>query len=94
MQGLVDPLNLDKDVVFQKLRDSAAEDTHCGETVVIEKKTFSFPRSDVAVYAIVTNVKAFESHSLTNGDLKWLKGGLNGIETSRKRSNRRKRKSR
>ncbi|XP_044487592.1 NAD-dependent protein deacetylase SRT1 [Mangifera indica] len=84
----------DKEAIFQKLRETATQEFCCGQISLLERKVFSSPKSETAVYAIVTNIKCFESHTLTNGDLKWQKGSVNGIETSRKRSNSRKRKSR
>ncbi|KAK3199990.1 hypothetical protein Dsin_023405 [Dipteronia sinensis] len=87
-------LNLDKDAIFQKLKDTAAQDFRCGQNAVIEKQAISSPKSEVTVHAIVTNIKTFESHCQSNGDLKWPKDSVNGTETSRKRSNSRKRKSR
>ncbi|KAH9652304.1 NAD-dependent protein deacetylase SRT1 [Citrus sinensis] len=85
---------LDKDDIFQRLRETAFQDLGCGQNEVIERKVLSSPKSEVTVYAIVSNVKTFESNCLSNGDLKWLKDGVNGTETSKKRSNSRKRKSR
>ncbi|XP_031280088.1 NAD-dependent protein deacetylase SRT1-like [Pistacia vera] len=84
----------DKEEIFQKLSEAAVEEFRCGQNSLIERKVFSSPKSEATVYAIVTNIKGFESHPLSNSDLKWQKGSVNGIETSRKRSNSRKRKSR
>ncbi|KAJ0100930.1 hypothetical protein Patl1_03941 [Pistacia atlantica] len=84
----------DKAEIFQKLSEAAVEEFRCGQNSLIERKVFSSPKSEATVYAIVTNIKGFESHPLSNSDLKWQKGSVNGIETSRKRSNSRKRKSR
>lgn len=85
---------LDKDDIFQKLRDTAFRDLYCGQNEVIERKVLASPKSEVTVYAIVSNIKTFESNYLSNSDLKWRKDGVNGNETSKKRSNSRKRKSR
>ncbi|XP_031258955.1 NAD-dependent protein deacetylase SRT1-like [Pistacia vera] len=84
----------DKEEIFQKLSEAAVEEFRCGQNSLIERKVFSSPKSEATVYAIVTNIKGFESNPLSNSDLKWQKGSVNGIETSRKRSNSRKRKSR
>ncbi|KAJ0046679.1 hypothetical protein Pint_03856 [Pistacia integerrima] len=84
----------DKEAIFQKLRETAVEEFRCGQNSLVERKVFSSPKSEATVYAIVTNIKGFESNPLSNSDLKWQKGSVNGIETSRKRSNSRKRKSR
>ncbi|KAL5737355.1 hypothetical protein ACOSP7_030116 [Xanthoceras sorbifolium] len=84
-------LKLDKDAIFHKLRDTAVQDFRCGQNAVIEKQAISSPKSEETVYAIVTNIKTFESHCQSNGDLKWPKDSVNGTETSRKRSNSRKR---
>lgn len=94
MQASAKSFEPDKEAIFQKLRETAKEEFRCGQNSLIERKVFSSPKSEATVYAIVTNIKGFESHSLSNGDLKWQKGSVNGIETSRKRSNSRKRKSR
>ncbi|XP_077222521.1 sirtuin 1 isoform X2 [Tasmannia lanceolata] len=72
----VDSFSHDKDTVFQKLRDDALQDSNCGQYAVIEREGFSKPRSEVATYAIVTNVlshnslaipKAFEVKPESNG---------------------------
>ncbi|XP_065862653.1 NAD-dependent protein deacetylase SRT1 [Euphorbia lathyris] len=89
-----DSLNLDKDTVMKNLREEAIQDFSCGQNAVIERKTKVSPKTEVTVHAIVTNIKAFESDSVSNGDVKNLRGNINGFETSRKRSNGRKRKSR
>ncbi|XP_044473318.1 NAD-dependent protein deacetylase SRT1-like [Mangifera indica] len=80
----------DKEVIFQKLREMAMQEFHSGQNLPIERKVFSSPKSEATVYAIVTNIKRFETHP---GDLKWQKESVNGIKTSGKRSNSRKRKS-
>lgn len=101
MQVSTDCFNFDKDVVFQKLSAKAIEESKCGQTAVIERKTILTPKSDITVHAIVTNViqysetcKAF-SDFLTNGDLKNNVSSINGTGSSRKRSKgSKKRKSR
>ncbi|XP_002522742.2 NAD-dependent protein deacetylase SRT1 isoform X2 [Ricinus communis] len=92
---LNDCFNLKKDSVIQNLREKAIQVLGCGQNAMIERKTIIAPRSEVTVHAIVTNIKAFESDGLSNGEVKRLRGSsINGIMTCRKRSNSRKRKSR
>ncbi|XP_057949154.1 NAD-dependent protein deacetylase SRT1 isoform X2 [Malania oleifera] len=95
-------LNHDKDAIFQELRDAAIQDPCCGQNAVVERKAILAPRSEVTVYATVTNIvwyskppKAFEAVSLTNGDvLKRRQDVLSGIEKSLKRQKRSKRRTR
>ncbi|KAJ4835093.1 ditrans,polycis-polyprenyl diphosphate synthase [Turnera subulata] len=86
--------DIDKDAALNELREKATQDLCCGQNAVIERKAISSPRTEVTTCAIVTNIKTFQSDSLSNGDVKRLRGTLNGSGTSRKRSNGRKRKSR
>ncbi|XP_015900384.3 NAD-dependent protein deacetylase SRT1 isoform X1 [Ziziphus jujuba] len=95
-----DCFRLDRDAIFQKLRETAIQDSCCGQNAVIEKKTILSPNSEVTVYAIITNIvrynktsKSTEADSLSNGDVKRRIDRENGTETSRKRSKGRKRKS-
>lgn len=101
VQVTADCLNLDKEVVFQRLRDETVQDSFCGKHAVIERKAISIPKSEVTVYAIVTNItrytkslKTLEIDSLSNGDFKRHRDSVKGSTTSRKRSKRQKRKSR
>lgn len=88
--------NYDKDAILQKLRDTATGDPCCGRHEVIEKKPVPDPRSEATVYAIVTNVLQYNKTAPeSNGSvMKGRLGGLNGIETSWKRSRSGKRKPR
>ncbi|KAB1215098.1 NAD-dependent protein deacetylase SRT1 [Morella rubra] len=93
-----DCFNLEKDAMLQKLRDMAIRDLCCGLSAVTERNTTLTPKSEVTVYAIVTNLvqhaktaKAL-ADSLSNGDVK--RRSVNGTGTSRKRSKGHKRKSR
>ncbi|MCI01639.1 NAD-dependent protein deacetylase SRT1-like [Trifolium medium] len=84
-----DCFNFDKDVIFQKLRDKAVNESKCGQNAVIERKTISTPSSDVTTYAVVTNVVHYSKpvpNSLTNGDHKKRKDSMTGTGSSRKRS--------
>ncbi|GAU44333.1 hypothetical protein TSUD_129070 [Trifolium subterraneum] len=84
-----DCFNFDKDVIFQKLRDKAINESKCGQNAVIERKTILTPRSDITTYAVVTNVVHYSKpvpNSLTNGDHKKRKDSLTGTGSSRKRS--------
>ena len=101
VQVSADSLNLDKEVVFRRLRDEAVQDFFCGKNAVIERKSIPFPKSEVTVYATVTNVirytqdlKTLAIDSLSNGDMKRQLASVNGSAISRKRSRRPKRKSR
>ncbi|RVW50185.1 NAD-dependent protein deacetylase SRT1 [Vitis vinifera] len=91
-----DCFNYDKDAILQKLRDTATGDPCCGRHEVIEKKPIPDPRSEATVYAIVTNVLQYNKTAPeSNGSvMKGRLGGLNGIETSWKRSRSGKRKPR
>ncbi|CAK7324497.1 unnamed protein product [Dovyalis caffra] len=88
-----DCFNLEKDSTIQNLKQKAIQDLCCGQNAQIERKVILEPKTEVAIHAIVTNIKAFDFDSWRNGDVKHPRG-VNGIETSRKRSNGRKRKSR
>ncbi|KAG6637810.1 NAD-dependent protein deacetylase SRT1 [Carya illinoinensis] len=93
-------LNLEKDVILQKLRDTAMQDLCCGLNAVVERKATLTPKSEATVYAIVTNIfqhnktSKASADSVCNGDVKRQKEGVNGTGTSGKRSKGRKRKSR
>ncbi|XP_021906115.1 NAD-dependent protein deacetylase SRT1 [Carica papaya] len=85
-------LKLDKDAELQSLRDVAIQQSCCCQNTLLERKALLAPKGEVTDYAIVTNIKTFESHSVSNGDLKWRKESVNGTGTSWKRSRSRKRK--
>ncbi|KAG6689983.1 hypothetical protein I3842_11G200900 [Carya illinoinensis] len=95
-----DCLNLEKDVILQKLRDTAMQDLCCGLNAVVERKATLTPKSEATVYAIVTNIfqhnktSKASADSVCNGDVKRQKEGVNGTGTSGKRSKGRKRKPR
>ncbi|KAK9268720.1 hypothetical protein L1049_000481 [Liquidambar formosana] len=95
--------NRDEDAIIRRLKDEAVRDACCGQNAIVERKTVLAPKSEVTVYAIVTNIvryhktsKAFEATSVCNGDaVKRRNEGVNGIEVlSWKRLKGRKRKSR
>uniref|UniRef100_A0A6N2NA89 protein acetyllysine N-acetyltransferase n=1 Tax=Salix viminalis TaxID=40686 RepID=A0A6N2NA89_SALVM len=88
-----DCFNLDKDLTIQNLKEKAIQDLCCGQNALIERKVILEPKTEVANHAIVTNIKAFNSDSWSNGDVKHPRG-VNGTRISRKRSFGRKRKSR
>lgn len=101
MQVSADCMNLDKEVVFQRLIEETVQNSFCGKSAVIERKAISIPKSEVTVYAIVTNIiryakslKSLAIDSLSNGDVKRQRESINGSATSRKRSKRKKRKYR
>ncbi|KAJ7960935.1 NAD-dependent protein deacetylase SRT1 [Quillaja saponaria] len=100
-KGSTECFNLDKNVIFQKLRDKAIQDSKCGQNAVIERRTILTPRSEATVYAIATNVVRYQnckslSDSLSNRDdvKKRKESTRRGSELSRKRSKRSKSKSR
>lgn len=85
---------IDKEAVLQSLREKAVEESSCGQSGVVERRVVSEPRSEVIVYATVTNLRTFhcqQSVLANNGDLKWK---MEGCGTSRKRSRTGKRKPR
>ncbi|TYI56434.1 hypothetical protein E1A91_D11G210000v1 [Gossypium mustelinum] len=59
------------------------DDSKCGQNAVVERKTVLVPKSETIVHAIVRNVKTFD-YQLSNGDMKPIKKGLNGLKTTRK----------
>lgn len=73
-------------------------DLCCGLNAVIERKATVTLNSEVTIHAIVTNVVQHNktskgsADSLSNGDVKRHKEIVNSTETSRKRSQGRKRK--
>ena len=101
LQVSTDCFTFDRDVIFQKLRDKALLESKCGQNAVIERRTTLTPKSDITLYAIVTNVVQYSKacktfpESLSNGDLVKRKDRINGTESSsRKRSKGSKHKSR
>ncbi|GMY30951.1 NAD-dependent protein deacetylase SRT1 [Fagus crenata] len=92
--------NLDKEVVLQGLRDTAIQDLCCGHNAVVEREATLMPKSEVTVYAIVTNIVQYTkpskavADSLSNGDVKRRRESVNGTGTSRKRSKGHRNKSR
>lgn len=94
VQDSTEGFKLDKNATLEKMRDAAIQDSKCGQNAVVERKTVLVPKSETTVHAIVTNVKTFD-YQLSNGDMKPIKEGLNGLKTTRKqRSKGRKRKTR
>ncbi|XP_062078869.1 NAD-dependent protein deacetylase SRT1 [Humulus lupulus] len=71
-----DCFNLDKDAILQELRETAVQESCCGQTAVIERKEILTPKSEETIYAVVTNIvrhnkttKASEAgDSLSNGE--------------------------
>ena len=100
LQVSIDCFNPDKDAVLQRLRDTAIQDLCCGQNAVIERTAFLMPKSEVTVYAIVTNIVQYIkssnvlADSLSNGNVKRQRESVNGTGTSRKRSKVHRRKSR
>jgi mono-ADP-ribosyltransferase sirtuin 6 len=100
LQVSTDCPNLDKEVVLQGLRDTAIQDLCCGHNAVVEREATLMPKSEVTVYAIVTNIVQYTkpskavADSLSNGDVKRRRESVNGTGTSRKRSKGHRNKSR
>ncbi|PON94011.1 Sirtuin family [Trema orientale] len=93
-----DCFNLEKNAILQELRETAIEESCCGQNAVIERRVVLNPKCEETVYAVVTNIvrhskttKVLETDSLSNGNVK--RRLANGSETSRKRSKGHKRKS-
>ncbi|XVE50846.1 hypothetical protein DITRI_Ditri01bG0196700 [Diplodiscus trichospermus] len=91
-QASTDGFKLDKNATLEKMREAAIQDSSCGQSAVVERRTVLVPKSEITVHAVITNVKAFDCH-LSNGDAKPRKEGIRCSETTRKRSKGRKRKT-
>lgn len=98
-EGSIECCNHDRDSILRKLRRKAIHDLCCGQNAVIERKGTKTPKSEVTVYAIATNMVAYDktskacgAASLSNGSLKRQNEGIDGVQTSRKRRTERKRK--
>ncbi|KAL6199734.1 hypothetical protein ACLB2K_029517 [Fragaria x ananassa] len=96
-----DLLKIDKDATMQKLRDAVTDETCCGKNAVIGRNFITSPKTEVLMYAVVTNVvtykktttEAVKAGTLSNG-VKRRKDNANGPATSKKRSKVHRRKSR
>lgn len=93
----VECCNHDKNSILRKLRRKAIQDLCCGQNAVIERKGIKTPKSEVTVYAIVTNLVVYDKTSkpcgaisLSNGSRKRQNEGIGGVQTSRKRQTERK----
>nr|XP_029116520.1 NAD-dependent protein deacetylase SRT1 isoform X3 [Elaeis guineensis] len=89
-----DNLVRDKNEVLPELGDAANMESHSGQHAVLERKVN--PRSEVTVYAIVTNIRRYNGPEEANGVLeitpngnsnliKRYGEGVNGGQTSQKR---------
>ncbi|XP_038973347.1 NAD-dependent protein deacetylase SRT1 isoform X2 [Phoenix dactylifera] len=90
-----DNLVREKNEVLRELRDAADKESHCGQHAVLERKVN--PRSEVTIYAIVTNIRRYNDPEEANGVLeitpnsnsnfmiKRCSEGVNGSQTSQKR---------
>ncbi|XP_058112482.1 NAD-dependent protein deacetylase SRT1-like isoform X2 [Magnolia sinica] len=93
-----DDFSHDKDAVLQKLRDVAIQDSCCGQYSAVERKTIVAPtskaaKSEVIVYAIVTNITRnncsssldpiTESNGNTMRRSMATRGGIGGTTTTR-----------
>ncbi|KAG9159966.1 hypothetical protein Leryth_005710 [Lithospermum erythrorhizon] len=85
-------LKNEKDSIFEKLRRRAINNPFCGQTAVVERKPKLVSRNEVIVYALVTNIRWYESANdfeggiMCNGNMKRVKLVKGGWGTSRKRS--------
>ncbi|XP_016678673.1 probable microtubule-binding protein TANGLED isoform X1 [Gossypium hirsutum] len=78
------PLTEHRKQIYQFLKSlMEKDDSKCRQNAVVERKTVLVPKSETIVHAIVTNVKTFD-YQLSNGDMKPIKEGLNGLKTTRK----------
>ncbi|KAH6778612.1 sirtuin 1 [Perilla frutescens var. frutescens] len=91
----------DKDSITQKLKDRAVKEPCCGQTAVVERRAILVPKSEVVVYAIVTNIVEYggssgssEVSSLSDGSLKRRNECLLDCGMSWKQTKARKRTSR
>lgn len=91
----------DKEGIFQKLREAAAQDPQCGQHEIIERRANLSPKYDIAIYAIATNIafynktpKVFSEDISSNGNTKLKTENMNcdGPATADRQLKRRKRK--
>ncbi|KAH9607196.1 hypothetical protein KSS87_021262 [Heliosperma pusillum] len=90
----------DKEALYQKLRDSAVKDLHCGQYETIERRANLCPKYDATVYAVVTNIatynkadKASLSPITSNGNVQSEDLLINSLKINSKLLKARKRKS-
>ncbi|KAA8526626.1 hypothetical protein F0562_008171 [Nyssa sinensis] len=57
----------DKNVVIQKLRETAIQDQCCGQFSIVEKKILSVPKKEITVYAIATNIVRYSGFDASSG---------------------------
>ena len=50
----------DKEAIFQRLRDAAAQDPQCGQHEIIERRANLSPKYDITIYAIATNIAYYK----------------------------------
>lgn len=91
----IDCLKEDKDSIIENLKQLAVrEEPHCGQTAVVERRAILVPKSEVIVYAIVTNIIEYVASFEANDSLKRRNEGLLDSGISWKRTKARKRTSR
>lgn len=54
-------INHGKDAVIQKLRETAIRDNYCGQLSLVEIKSLSQPKGEIAAFAVTTNICAYGS---------------------------------
>ncbi|KAM7277649.1 hypothetical protein ACFE04_004783 [Oxalis oulophora] len=86
--------NPNKNAVMDMLREESIQSFTSGKNTIIERIVVLSPRTEATVYAMVTNIKPYEPLPQDNGDVKDKKEMSNGVGTTGKRSNSRKRKTR
>ena len=56
MQSALDNFNQDKNAAARTLRDRAIQDQCCGQFSVVERQIHSYPKKDITIYAVATNI--------------------------------------
>ncbi|KAJ8441007.1 hypothetical protein Cgig2_021371 [Carnegiea gigantea] len=54
-------INHGKDAVIQKLRETAIRDNYCGQLSLVEIRSLSQPKGEIAAFAVTTNICAYSS---------------------------------
>ncbi|XP_030478610.2 NAD-dependent protein deacetylase SRT1 isoform X1 [Cannabis sativa] len=98
----IDCFNLDKDAIFEELKETAIQELCCGQNAVIVRREILTPQSEETVYAVVTNIvrhnktaKVSElGDSLSNGGnvKRRLENGCTGTLKKKRSKSRHKKK--
>lgn len=54
-------INYGKDIVIQKLKETTIRDNYCGQRSLVEIKSLSQPKGEIASFAVATNVCSYSS---------------------------------